>query len=195
MGQVFLAQALVLAALAIPIQFDRSLVTVGWAVEALIAMALASRLRVPMIMLMSLAVLALAVIHYATLDFRGDADLNTVLFSITATPISLRLLLGAGLAAVIFGCAGLLGLEVRPGDSGGAVSLALTLTVIGVVLFNIVTALTIPVLSATCWWLALAAALAGLAVWKNYQRLAVIGALALGALVSFKMSWRKWDID
>ncbi|MCE5277091.1 MAG: DUF2339 domain-containing protein [Planctomycetaceae bacterium] len=184
MGQVFLAQALVLAALAIPIQFDGSLVTVGWAAEALVAMVLASRLRVSMIMLMSLAVLALAVIHYAALDFVGDGDLNTVLFSVTTTPLSLRLLLGVGLAGVIFGCSALLGREVRPGDSGSAAALALTLAVTGVILFDIVTALTIPVLSATCWWLALAAALTALAVWKNYQRLAVIGALALAAVAA-----------
>ncbi|MCE5328097.1 MAG: DUF2339 domain-containing protein [Planctomycetaceae bacterium] len=191
MGQVFLAQALVLAALAIPIQFDRSLVTVGWATEALVAMAMAKRLHVKMIMLMSLAVLALAVIHYAGLDFRGDADLDMVLFSVTVTPISLRLLLGVGLSAVMLACAGLLGLGGGCIDSEETdTALALILTAGGAIVFYTVTLLTIPALSATCWWLAMAAALAALAIWKSYRRMAVIAVLALGAVA---VKWACFD--
>ncbi len=108
LGYAYFGQGLVLLALAVPIQFEYSMVTIAWTVQGVVAMLLARRMDNRVMIGKSVAILALALGHFLFIAIPHDARLARIAMSVGGVEVSLGLLLATGLTAGLLGAVALL---------------------------------------------------------------------------------------
>ncbi len=188
LAYAYLGQGLVFAALAVPIEFDKSTVALAWCILGTVAIFLAKRLHNRILLLKGVVVLGLAVIHFVAMDMPGDPRIREVFLQAGSVGISYAVVLAIGLSAALLGSAAMLRLGAAICDELGETILAYIMVVSGLALFYGITAIELPVLASTWWWLVAAGGVAAVAVWRNADRLVVVGAVALLAVV-LKWAW------
>jgi len=181
LGYAYFGQGLVLLALAVPIQFDQSMVTIAWAVQGVVAMLLARRLGSRTLVFKSVVLFALAVGHFLSVALRQDPRLAEIAMSVGGVDVSLGLLLATGLTAGILAAVALLRAGKAVWDEQGERTLACTMVVTAAVFFFARTLIELPHLAATWWCMSLSA---GLAAWGLVRRSTWL-TLAGGAAVGF----------
>lgn len=190
LAYAYLGQGLVLAALAVPIQFDKSTVALAWCIQGVVAVFLATRLPNKMLLAKAVVVLALGVIHFVAMDMPGDPAIREVFLVAGGVGISYAVLLAIGLSAALLGSAAMLRSGSPIFNEAAEKILAYVMIVAGVVLFYVITAIELPALAATWWWLAAAGGIAAVAVWRNAEGLVIVGVLAL---LSVAIKWAVYD--
>ncbi|MGB2822746.1 MAG: DUF2339 domain-containing protein, partial [Phycisphaerae bacterium] len=108
LAYAYLGQGLVLLAMAAPIQFDRAAVPIAWAVQGVVVMFLARRLKNLLLLVKSPVVLALAVMHFFAKSLPEDPRMAETTFVLLAEPVTFGLLLAMGLTAAILAAAAIL---------------------------------------------------------------------------------------
>ena len=179
LAHALFGQGLVLLALAVPIQFEKFAISLAWAIQGVVVMLIARRLRHWMLLVMSPAVVALAMLHFLAFALPQDDRMPQAfctLFGQTMTN-------GLALAVAISVAALLTGAILRLGELGIHHDVEL-LAAVGLVLaaaglFYTRTALELTYLTATWWWLALAAVLAAVGVARSSAWLSAVACAAL----------------
>ena len=182
LGYAYLGQGLVLLALAVPIHYDRAAVPIAWAVQGVVAMFLARRLRNVLLLLATPVVLGLAMIHFFAHSLPDDPRLAETLLEAFAAPITFGLVLAWGLVLALLAAAAVLraGEALFDEESEQGLALAMTVAAAGVLAYR--SAMELPVTGATWNWLLLGAGLAGVGLWRRAPSLcAVAGAVLLAA--------------
>ncbi len=146
---------LVLVTLAMPIQFHLATITLAWAVEAVVLMAVARRLGKVFPAGASLAVLAIATAHFFWVALPGDARLSQAVASPLGVAVTPGLLLAMGLAVACAAASTLLrrGRPILNAELNAFFGLACWIA--GLAIFLFCTCMELPALAATWWWLAL----------------------------------------
>lgn len=186
----YLGQGLVLITLAVPIQFDFAAVTIAWAVMGVVLLYIARRLESKWLFVNSIVVLFLALVHYVSIALPGDPNFARVLFSLGGADIKLSLITAAILSACLLAAGGVMriGKALLPRDN--EVMCAAAFVAIAVVLFNIRTAIELPAIVATWWWLIPAAGIAAFAIVRRSDWLAMIGAVTI---LACSAKWLLYD--
>ena len=183
LAYAWLGQGLVLLAVAVPIQFDRAAVPIAWAAQGVVAMFLARRLRNVLLLVKSPVVLLLAAGHFFSRIVAGalapDPRLTEVAFTLAGTPITFGLLLAAGLTVAILAAAAILRAGPALFEEQGERFVAIAMTAGAAVVLGVRTGAELPATAATWCWLALAAGLAGVGLWRRSRWLMAAGGLAL----------------
>ncbi len=179
----FLGQGLILITLAVPIQFDKSSVTIAWTIQAAITMFLASRLGNKTLIAKSFIVFALALIHYVVIELNGkDEAMARVLLTVGGVEIRYALALAVGMAASLLAAAAILTRgEPILGDEQD-MALSGLLIIASVALYAIMTCIELPSGAATWWWFVASGGAAIVAIWHRSQWLWYAAAAMLTAL-------------
>ncbi|HUU34445.1 MAG TPA: DUF2339 domain-containing protein, partial [Vicinamibacterales bacterium] len=190
LGATLLTKGLVLLVLAVPIQFDRTHITIAWAAQGVAAMALARWLRNKILLIKSPVVLALALAKFIQdsaerLDLLGEpvarfGDVN----------VSYSLVLGGGLAAGLLAAAAILraGRHLASQQAEEQTALSLVFTAAGVWVWQ--TCAYLPAVGASWTWLLLACGLAAVAIWRRSYWLAPLAGVVLAATA---VKWLLYD--
>ena len=190
LGYAYFAQGLVLIALAVPIQFELAMVTIAWGVQGVVAMALARRLGSRALVGKSVAVLALAVLHFLVVAIRHDARLRATALSCGAVGVSTALLLATGLTVGILAAAAVLRAGKAIRNNAVERKLAALMTAAAAVFFMAICRRELPPIAATWWWMALAAALAAWALARRSDWLTAVGGVLVLACA---VKWMEFD--
>ena len=188
LAYAYLGQGLVLLALAVPIHFDHANVPIAWAVQGVVAMFIARRLRNVLLLVYSPAVLALALIHFSAYSLPHDPRMGETILTILGTPITFGLLLAWGLTAAFLAAAGTLRAGEPLFEDDGERVLAIVLTVAAALVLAMRSAWELPPTGATWGWLVLAAGLAAVGLWRRSEWLGAAGGAALLAVAA------KWGL-
>ncbi|MFB3891061.1 MAG: DUF2339 domain-containing protein [Phycisphaerae bacterium] len=190
LANTFLVLGLVLFALAVPIQFDHWEVTVAWTAQGAAAMVIARLLGNRILLLDSPVVLGLALVQFLFHELPRDALVGQTAFAAFGASVSYGLLMAAMLTAgfLVAPAALRLGKAILSEKDDQVLACCLVLT--GVILLAVRTAIELPRVGATWWWLVSASVLAGVAIWRQSKWLAAIGTTFL-ALAAAK--WVAWD--
>lgn len=189
LGRAYIAQGLILLTMAVPIQFEYSATTIAWAAQAVVAVALARRLRSWMLLLKAPIVLALAVGHYLLIELPGDAGVRRVVAWPLGVQIPYSLVLALALTATMLAMAVIIRRCRMLGDRNEGLA-ALGLALAGTAMFVCRTAVDLPLLAATWWWMAYAAAVLAVGAWRRSERLVAVG---LGLLSLATAKWMFMD--
>ena len=189
LGYAYLGQGMVLAILAVPIQFNYASVTIAWSIQAVVAMFLARRLGNRMLLATAPILLALATWHFIW-ELSYNARIGDTLFAIGSVEISLGLVLMLVVTASYLLAAALVrrGMCLLPGSDETAMPCAFT--VAAMALFALRTCLELPAITATWWWAILAGGLAVVAFWRRVRWLAICTGLMLVAAAA---KWLLYD--
>ncbi len=179
LAYAYLGQGLVLLALAAPIQFDRAAVPITWAVQGVVVMFLARRLKNLLLLVKSPVVLALAVMHFFAKSLPEDPRLGETMFVFCQTPVTFGLLLALGLTAAILAAAAILRAGKAILNDYLEYPLAVVMVVAAAGLLALRTGLELPVTGATWCWGALTAGLAAAAIWRRSDWLGLTAGIAL----------------
>ncbi len=182
LGYAFLGQGLVLITLAVPIQFDRSSVTIAWAVQAVVVMFLARRLGNIMLLMKSPIVLALALAHFALIALPDDPALKEIMFAPAGVEITYGLLLAIGLTAAFLAASAILRFGPAIKRDFDECTAACVMVCTGSLVFFVMTAIELPLLAASWWWAALAVLVAAVSLLRRSSWLAVVGLFMLSAV-------------
>ena len=185
----YLGQGLVLITLAVPIQWDWSTVTIAWAIQGVVTMFLARRLGSRLLMVKSPVVLGLALLHFVYREVPGDPRMAETLATVYGIDFTFRLLLALGLAAAAMLAATILRVG-RRADLEAGVPLAVALVAAGALVCVYSTAFWLPALTATWWWVALAAGIGAVAGWRRSAWLAWVG---MGLVLASAGKWLVYD--
>ena len=165
LSNTFLGMTLVLLAVAAPIQWNDSTITVAWLIEALAAVFFARQLGNRVLGVAGPSLLVLAMARFYVLELANDAWLASPMFDLFGVGIARRLLLGVALGGGGLAMAGAIrgwrrGLfgEDREHFVGAF------FTYLGVACYMITTVLNLPPAATTWWWIVLAVGLAAVAV-------------------------------
>ncbi|MBS3735486.1 MAG: DUF2339 domain-containing protein [Phycisphaerae bacterium] len=177
----YFVQALVLLTLAMPIQFDRSSLTIAWAAQAAATMVFARRLRSRLLLAKSAVVLLLAVGHFLGVDLFGPNPLGATAFTLGGVAVGEVMLLAAGIAvAGMFAGAWVgAGRRVFPGVAEELLGCALA--ALGALAWMVASFDQLPPLTATWSWLALCGAWAAVGAWRRAKHLTAAAGLLLAA--------------
>jgi len=188
LAHTFVGQGLVLLTLAAPIAFDRSPVTIVWAVQGVVAMLLACRLKSRMLLVKSLAVLFLAVDHFFAQSLPHDPRLANALLTIAGVDITYGFALAIGLTGAILAAAGILrgGAAITCDQDDRYLAVTVALVWCGALFFAFRCCAELPTMAATWGWWALAAGLAGVALWR---RSAWLADSVCGMLLATAVKW------
>ena len=165
----YLGQGLVLITLAIPVQFDHASVTMAWAIQGVVTMFLARRLRSKLLLIKSPIVLALGIIHYVTVELQTDPQITKVLLTPLGVEISYALVLAVVLTLSLLFATALLRAGKTLFSENAEVTLGSVLLVSAALLFAIITSQELPTDATTWWWFALAAVVGVAALWKRSE--------------------------
>ena len=179
LGYFFLGQGLVLLTLAVPIHFDHASVPLAWAVQGVVVMFLARRLRNLLLLITPPIVLALAVVHFFASSLPNDPAMRETAFVLLGTDVTFGLLLAAALAAALLIAAAILrfGEAMFEEQSERLLAMAMVAAAFGVLAVR--TAVELPTPGATWCWLVLAAFLAVVGLWRRSDWLSVLAGIAL----------------
>ncbi len=198
-SESYLIQGLVLVTLAVPIQFGNATVTIAWALQGIVVMVLAKMLRHILLFFKSPIVLGLALLHFLYVDLREDERMAQEAFKAFDVSISWGLLMAAGLAVSFLATAAIAlsgkaiidgkGKRFRIGDTALVILpstepvIACVLIFEGMILYLFRTALELPPIAATWWWLVLGAVTCSLSLLYREKRLLfpAVGGLLLPA--------------
>ena len=184
LAMAYFGQGLVLLVLATPIHFDKSSTTIAWAVQGVVAMLLAKRVRHPMLVIKAHAVLALALLGYLTVDLPSDPWLAGTLCAPLGVTVTNALAVGAGLSAAMLAAAATLRTGRTLISARADTIQAGWLTGVATLLYFVVTAALLPPLAATWWWLALSIGLAGVGVWRRSRWLTTTAVVTLTVIAA-----------
>jgi len=179
LGYAYFAQGLVLVALAVPIQLDWAMVTIAWAVQGVVTMGLARRLGNKALVGKSVALFALAIGHFLGVALPGDPRLARIALSVGGVDVSLGLMLATGLTAGLLAAVALLRSGKAIWGEGDDRNAACALVGLAALFFFSRTALELPALAATWWWMTLAAGLAAWGLAKRSTWLTLAGGAAV----------------
>lgn len=167
LGYAYFGQGLVLVALAVPIQFDQSMVTIAWAAQGVVAMLLARLLASRALMGKSVVLLALAAGHFLCIALRQDPRLADVAMSVGGVSVSLGLLLAMGLTAGVLGAVAMLRAGKAIWDEQFEGVLACGMVGAAALFFFARTITGLPTMASTWWCMVLST---GLAAWGLVRR-------------------------
>ncbi len=176
LGYAYLGQGLVLLTLAMPIQFDKASLTIAWASQAAVAMLLARRLNIRLLLAKSPIVLILAIAHFVMIDMPDDARLAAVMMTVGGVEIIWLMLLAAGLTVSAFVSAAL----VPVGKDNKYIACGLVWLGAGVWVWQ--TCMNLPAVAVTWWWLMLASLVAAAGLWRRREWLAGSAGVMLAAV-------------
>lgn len=181
LGYAYLGQGLVLLTLAMPIQFDKSSLTVAWAAQAAVAMLLARRLNSRLMLGKSIVVMFLAFVHFALVTVPGDTRLVAAALRVGGVDVTFLLVLAASLTAAAMVSAAILRAGEAIWSDDAERTLAIGLVSAGMAVWAWQTCAQLPAAGATWWWLVLAGGVAAVGLGKRASWLVFCGALMLAA--------------
>ncbi len=187
LAYAYLSTGLILLALAIPIQFKKAAITLAWAIQSVVFMFAARRLKSYLITLASLAVLGLAIIHYFGLAMPYDPRLAETVFSPLGVSITQGLLLAMALTAACFADAAML---IRETSAPVYRDTAKRVAMFGVIIYGLQTVRFLPPLAATWWWMAMVLAVGAVAWWRRSSSVGVLTILLLPIVAG---KWMLYD--
>ena len=179
LGYSLLGQGLILLVLAVPIQFERANIPLAWAIQGVVVMFLARRLRSLALLIMAPSVLALAVMHFLFHQLRFDETMGRTAFVAFDTSITWGLLLGAAISAGLLAAGGILRAGKFLFEDKAEEMLAGALVMTAAVLWAARAGIELPLTGATWAWLILAGGLAATAIAARSQWLGLTGTAAL----------------
>jgi hypothetical protein len=184
LANAFLVQGLVLFALAAPIQWDRSAVTIAWTCQGTAAMLLAVWLRNRILLVDSPVVLGAALIQFLARELPTDGAIFRTVAEPLGVPITAAMLLAVMITAGLLVCAAALRIGRIVFSDRDDRLLAIVMVLVAAVFFAARTAMELPRVGATWWWLALAAGMGAVALartskWLSAAAMALLGAAAL----------------
>lgn len=185
LASCILVQALLLLALAAPIQYDHTAVTIAWMLQALAGMIVARLLKKPfhsLLWLFSPLTVGAALLHWF-IDVQEDGWLGGILFSPLGVNITIGLAVGVAISLTILAIVWVLRLNqpIRSEDEDR--SLAAVLTIVASMLFVIEVIYLLPPLSQAYWLLAWTALLAGAAVRARSGYLSILATVILALTI------------
>jgi uncharacterized membrane protein len=186
LGRVYLIAGLVLVTLAMPIQFDRSDLTIAWAALGVATMIFARGLRSRPLLVQSPVVLLLALVNFILNLESGDAWLTATWMEPSAVPLRHALLLGTAVAAAFLAAAAIFRLGKPFFGKESDEFLTQPFVLAGTAVFLILAATELPAVTATWAWTALLAGLAAVGLWRRTYW------LCLGTLTLFFVAAAKW---
>lgn len=190
LSAAYLAEGLALLVLAVPIQFDRSAITLAWAVQGVVAAVLARRFRGVLLHIASLAALASGVAHYYAFDASGDPSLALPAFSLLGTAVPWLVLVGAVLSLALLAAAAVhtWNRSLRADSLLFVPCIALLVTAF--VVFASETAARLPMAGSTWAWLLFAVVVAAWGCWRGDELFAAVGSRLLFVVA---VKWSGFD--
>ncbi|MCP4531760.1 MAG: hypothetical protein GY831_11080, partial [Delftia sp.] len=179
LGYALLGGGLVLLVLAVPIQFDRANIPLAWAIQGVVVMFLARRLRSLPLLIMAPSVLALAAMHFFRFQLPFDETMGKTAFLAFGASITWGLLLAAAISAGMLAAGGILRAGKFLFDDKAERMLAIGLVVTAAGLWAGRVGMELPVAGATWGWLVLAWVLYAMAIVRRSEWLGLVGGAAI----------------
>jgi len=179
LGYALLGQGLILLVLAVPIQFDRANIPLAWAIQGVVVMFLARRLRSLPLLIMAPSVLALAAMHFFRFQLPYDDTMGKAALVAFGASITWGLLLAAAISAGMLAAAGILRAGKFLFDDKAEEMLAFGLILTAAAIWAARAGIELPITGATWAWLVLAAGLSATAIAGRSEWLGLTGGAAL----------------
>ena len=179
LAHAYFGQGLVLLALAVPIHFEKFAISLAWAIQGVVVMLIARRLRHWMLLVMSPAVVALAMLHFLAFALGHDPRMPQTFCTVYGATITNGLALAAAISAAALLAAAILRLGELGVHHETELLAAVGLVLAGAGLFYARTAFELTYLTATWWWLALAVVLAAVGIARRSTWLSSLSCMAL----------------